>query len=710
MNTAFSTEFYNLNRPAADLRPQFEASVAKVLRLIWTRRLLLAFVFLGVLASTIAASFLLAKTYTGIALIQLKFDALGAGSPATGAAIPVSIDANAIVEGEAEIIRSRAVARRVFDRLAKTSTPGTASSPNDQAARTTAQPAPADEDPIDSILALQKGLSVQNDGKSYLIRVTYLADQPERAAHLANMFAEEYLQSRVESSFTNAKRTSNWLSSQVANARAEAERASERVRAFREASAGLLAGGGNGSTAEQQLRNVVTQLSDARLERLKLSNTLDRLKDTAASDRVPSAADLAGTGSAQQLIDAEVKARADVDRIAASVGLKHPLYIKATSALEDVHERLTDAVKNAVDITTADLVSAQQAEKSLESQLEQMKQTALSSQDAAKGLVEVEKNAANAKANLDRLQESYRQASALADLKPIPAELVSSAEPLNVPAGPKKPLFAVLGAVAGLAAALATVFVLEIRDTGFATANEVVSELGIACFGMVPSLGVRPRQAQCQIRERSLKLLAVRAGMLQPNSSKSVIVVTSALQGEGKTELVQGLATTLAQAGRRTLIVENPPLSRSPDERHNHRRIVAVDSISAGEGRAAISYYHRSTHDLSTVFEHPDQFQSWLTENGSRFDVIIFEAPPLMLDAQALVVARSADLVLFAMGWKSSLRATSKAAVAQLTLKSAPRVIGVLMNVDLRRHRRSGHKDSLYFYSRHFNRPLSSAA
>ena len=526
-------------------------------------------IFAVVMAATIAVSLIIPKSFVGETLIQLKFDTLSTGpAGATGGSTPVSIEANALVEGEAEIIRSRAVARRVFDRLDA----GLRSPRLGRGAATDAElaekPAASMEAPTTdvtlggsdldhSIMALQEGLSVNNDGKSYLIRVTYTANDPARAAAIANMFAEEYLQSRVESSFVAAKRTSNWLAGQVASARTLAAEADERVSEYRLQSASLLAGGGDVSAANQQLRDVVAQLSVARLDRLKLSSKLDRLRKTIAMDRVPSASDLDSSGAAQQLIDAEVKARAEVDRIASSVGVKHPLYIKATSALSDIRIRFNEALAGAVDITKADLESATQAESSLQGQLDDIKKTALSSQTAEKGMREVESDAASAHANLDRLQETYRQASALVDLKPIPAEMVSLAEPMNIPSGPKKSLFAVLGSVGGLVLGVGTILLLDLRDTGFATSSEVENEIGLTCFGMLPKLGRSPNATSQRIHLRALKLLAVRAGLLQPCSHRSVVVVTSALHGEGKTDLVRGLAATLAQAGRRTLIVED---------------------------------------------------------------------------------------------------------------------------------------------------------
>ncbi|MEX6505847.1 GumC family protein [Jiella sp. M17.18] len=715
MNSAFPREFYPVTRPSEDLRPQYEASIRNVLRILWTRRWLIAAVIVAVTGSAIAASFILPKKYVGEALIQLKFDGMGSNVSATAAAPPVSVDANALVEGEAEIIRSRAVARRVVDRLAASGHSDQTMPPPAKGDRPNADagPAPAKgESPLDqAVMEIRKGLSVQNDGKSYLIRVIYTADDPQRAALLANAFAEEYLQSRVESSFTAAKRMSEWLAAQVEGARQAAQAADAKVKAFR---AGIITSDGADTVAaaDQQLRDVIAQISNARLDRLKIENRVQRLRDTLASDRMPSASDLDGAGAAQQLIAELVKARQNVDRIAASVGVKHPLFVKAKNTYDDVHAQFLEAVGNAVGNAEADLSSARSAERTLEEQAGQLRQAVLDNQANQKRLAQLETEAATARGNLDRLQESFRQASALADLKPIPAEMVSPAEPLAIPTSPKKPLFAVLGGMGGILASLGLVFLLEMRDRGFQTEEDVAATLGIPCLGMVPFIGKRVRPIVRRFHDRAIKLLIIRSGLLRRQSGHSVVVVTSAVPGEGKTDLVRSVATTLAQAGRRVLVVENLLQKEAASEPKALRRLVAVESMQGDAGATAISYYHRSTHDLSEVLDGPDRLQGWIDENGAHFDVVIFEAPPVMLDAQAMMIAQAANLILLSVRWNATSRSTVKVALSQLAAGSGqgPDVAAVLTHVDMKRHRRLGRKDSLYFYGRHADRAIASAA
>lgn len=710
MNSLFPRDFSHLNQPAQDLRPQYEASIWNILRIVWHRRYLILAITAAVMLLAMLALALTPKKYVGEALIQLKFDRGGMGSAAGPP--PVSMDGAALVEGEAEIMRSRAVARRVADRIYRsTSSTGasTASTPQDANAK---RNVPV----LDSeLVALQRGLTVQNDGKSYLIHVIYTANDPVRAAMLANTFAEEYLQSRVEVSYGAAQMTSNWLAAQVKDAEGALQAADEKARAFRAGAGGSAGGVADAQAADQQVRDVISQISATRVLRMNLEGRLSRLRDAIANNAIPSALDVEGSSAAQRLLDAEVTARQEADRIASSVGVKHPLYLRAENNLKDVRAQLADAVRNTVGIVEANLATARASEQNLQQQLVDLKQAAAETQADAKTQAQLDADAATAHANLDRLQESYRQAVALTDLKPIAAEMVSQAEPLSFPASPKASLFLVLGGLGGLLASLAAVFLLEQRDTGFKTGSEVSNDLGIPCAGMIPILKKKADPADRRVHARAIKAVAVKAGIMRPHSGPMIVVVTSALPNEGKSDLVRQLASTLADGQRRVLIVENAQRERvtgrpgTTETLRGAERAVAVETMNRSEGRVSVTFFQRSSRDLADLFDQPEHLHRWIDENSSQFDVVILEAPAVMTDAQALIMARFAHLVLFAVQWNATPRKTAHAALSQILTSTSPEAVAVLTRVDMKRHRKLGLKDSLYFYDRYLDRQSASA-
>lgn len=656
------------------------------------------------LAATVGAALLalgcaalLGKTYTSEALIQLTFEG-GAGRAAspTGAA-GVTTDALAMVENEVAIIQSDGIARRVLEAVGG-SAPASVSQ---QLAAVWNASFPAWAVPFESsatdldrrLLALGKALTVGTDGKTYLIRIGYAAADPARAAELANAYAQAYLARRAEASAEAARARSVWLAAQVDRAVEDRDAAQEKAIAYRKRLDVIAAGGGTSLLREQEMRDLATQISAAHLSRLQLESKLQRLTAALGQDRTPSATDLSDSAEAQRLIDAEVAANAELSRVAASLGVEHPLYGRARGTLERAKQQLTDTVASAAENTRVALDSARSAEDSLTAQLAALKTAMMGSQLLDRTLGELEADLTTAQTNLNRLRDEHREAQAMADLKSMAAALVSRAEPISIPTAPKMPLVALLGAMAGALAGLVFVMLSEKRDRGFLTAEAVSGDLGIACAGMVPAQLGRLRRGDAHVRDQALKSLAIKTELADPKTGCVVVVVTSALPGEGKTRLVHGLASALAELGRRVLIVERTGAFAAAGKERAPLQCI----YEAPRERIAASS-SASYHQTRGVLASRDQLEPRGEEVDNRFDVVIVEAPAVLADPEALLIARAADLVLFAVRWHATSRACVAAAFKRIVPGLGQRAMAVLTDVNLKQHRKLGVRDELYFH------------
>jgi capsular polysaccharide biosynthesis protein len=176
----------------------YEATAFNTLRALWRRRLLIVSCLAAGLVIAVIAIAVIAKRYTAEAVIQLDFAAReGAAAAAPGA----TIDAAILVEGEARLIRSPTLARRVVTRLKLEENPTyTSVGPLSRILRYVSPPPPGAPEVSKADVAaakLVRQLQVTNDPRSYLINVTIVSNSPDWSATLANAFATEYLQHRI---------------------------------------------------------------------------------------------------------------------------------------------------------------------------------------------------------------------------------------------------------------------------------------------------------------------------------------------------------------------------------------------------------------------------------------------------------------------------------------------------------------------------------
>ena len=189
--------------PVRPLRDRYEAVTTNTLHVVWRRKAVLAGILLVALIGATVTATLWPKRYTADAIIQLD---LSRGDASRAGRQPnASLEASAVVETEARIIRSRIIAERVVTRLSLAQDP--AFQPQATALGRLAVwlslAADSETEPHSASAALiavglTRGLTVTNDTRSYLISIAFTADTPQRAAAVANAFAEEYLLSSTE--------------------------------------------------------------------------------------------------------------------------------------------------------------------------------------------------------------------------------------------------------------------------------------------------------------------------------------------------------------------------------------------------------------------------------------------------------------------------------------------------------------------------------
>ena len=176
----------------------YQATAFNTLRALWRRRLLIvSFLAAGLVVAVIAIAGI-AKRYTAEAVIQLDFAAREGAAPAAPGA---TLDAAILVEGEARLIRSPTLARRVATRLKLEENPGyTSDGALARLIRYVSPPPPGAPEVSKADIAASKlvrQVQVSNDPRSYLINIAIVSNSPEWSATLANAFATEYLQYRI---------------------------------------------------------------------------------------------------------------------------------------------------------------------------------------------------------------------------------------------------------------------------------------------------------------------------------------------------------------------------------------------------------------------------------------------------------------------------------------------------------------------------------
>jgi succinoglycan biosynthesis transport protein ExoP len=230
--------------------------------------------------------------------------------------------------------------------------------------------------------------------------------------------------------------------------------------------------------------------------------------------------------------------------------------------------------------------------------------------------------------------------------------------------------------------------------------DEVVQGLGLNIVGTVPDHSPRSwlpwsRHQGDAVYTQSLLTESVDAARtmllhVAQQEKLQVVMITSALAGEGKTSLASHLAASLARAGRHTLLLDsdmrNPTLhrlfdlSRTPGLSELLRgeidldgviRATAIDNlsiISAGQADA-VALQSLALDAIPQLFE----------KLRLRYDFIVVDSCPVLPVADSMLVGQHVDAVIFSLLRDVSRMPRIHAAYQRLALLGI-RMLGAVVN------------------------------
>jgi capsular exopolysaccharide synthesis family protein len=196
---------------------------------------------------------------------------------------------------------------------------------------------------------------------------------------------------------------------------------------------------------------------------------------------------------------------------------------------------------------------------------------------------------------------------------------------------------------------------------------------------------------------RAVRLSLQRAARNAPVKS---VMVTSSVDGEGKTTLAVNLAQSLAAIGLKTILIEgdlrNPEMSRSLCP----RATIGAIEVATGEAHFRDALLMDRVTGLTILPSPPkdrDQdisefifsnaMRAMLDQLQQEFEYVVIDAPPLVPLVDARALADLADRIVLAIRWDSTPRDVVAQAIETL-MPAYEHLLGtVLTRVDMQRLR-----------------------
>jgi uncharacterized protein involved in exopolysaccharide biosynthesis/Mrp family chromosome partitioning ATPase len=363
----------------AGLAPLAAIDFQNLWSVLWQGRLTIALSTIAGLVLAVLFVLVVPHKYTATTEILIDPMDLRASPNELSPTIPQSDAAVLQVESQARVIASDTVLRRVVTDLGLDHDPEFARGALSM-----------EYGSLAALNELEKHIQVKRAERTYVVDVSVTSTDPAKAARIANAIAQSYLAEQTEVRADSAHQVSQQLSGRLKELQDRVRDSEQKVEAYK-ASHNIV--GANGELVnEQQLAGLNAQLSTARARTAEAKARLDQVESVQqtkmAIGAFPEAVQSA-TISQLRSQYAEIMRREAEQK--ASLGERHPAVIELEAEVARLQKLIDDEVNRIAQSDRADYERAKAAEELMSRNVDQLKNTAISTNDSLIGLRELER-------------------------------------------------------------------------------------------------------------------------------------------------------------------------------------------------------------------------------------------------------------------------------------------------------------------------------
>ncbi len=568
------------------------------------------------------------------------------------------------------------------------------------------------EDQIDiATRKLQSRLAVKYPEQDRIMYVVVRDEDPQLATDIANNHITTYIEYTRNLLSTNTKSASGALQQEFELAEANLRKAEATLYQFQKDN-DLLAVSleDRQNLVSANITSFTQRMNEARAKKIEIGSKLDRMRKAAAAatSLLDSPILMMGESSSFDALRAQYYSeRNQFLQIEKEVGPKHPDFQRQKAKVDDLRAALESEALRIIGGVEETYKAAVATESALGQEVNQFtkdafelgpKIVAYNERQREKKSIEDRYNILRNRLSTSELTERMNTSTETSYAKRL--------DPALKPTTPVSPSIRTNAMIAGGLAffvACGLLFLMVFMDRSIKSTADAQQAAGAPVLGVIPVVNSEDlprndeRARDLYVHEHPASSVAeccrsLRTSVLFSGADRKLktIVVSSSNPREGKTMSVIYLGTTMAQSGKRVLLIDTD--MRRP-------RLHASTGVPRNTG---LSNLILGDHDYEEVIKTTDipnlwvlpcgptppnpaellmtkRFEAVLAELETRFDLIILDSPPLQPVTDAVVLAREVDGVILVVRAGKTQREEIKRSAKQLRSVGGS-IIGVILN------------------------------
>jgi len=524
------------------------------------------------------------------------------------------------------------------------------------------------------VQTLRKNMTVERVPRTQMISISYSSRSPQLSANVVNALESEYVESNFVAHYSNTKQVSQWLTSQIEGLRTVVQNSQDRMVDLQK-KLGISALDPQHSMIVQEITNLEKGVSDATEQRV-LDEARYHMLQSLPADQILDTPTSLGSDGAQSLLTSLRGQRAadsaEMARLQPVYGPNYPQVKQLVARIQAFdreiakqEERVTNQAKDATGI-------AQAAENKARGMLDSRVHELYGQRD---DLVQYELLSQEYESNrhmYESILARLREAAVDAGLDSADISVVDLATLPVQPSSTSPAILGLLGLFLGLLGGMALALLLEKMDTRVRDSRQIQELLGLSAIAVVPQTNWKAREKTKDIDpvnavgpeilwdsrsafSEAMRVLRTSIQLSSTSRQSRVIAVTSCQPGEGKSTLSTNLAATLAQGGKRVVIVDTD--MRRPSLLWRLKlagKSGLSEYLTGAETLEGITQTHKTltTLDMIPSGSAPplpadllasDRMKQFVEKLRERYEYVIFDTPPVLSVTDPLIVSSLAD-------------------------------------------------------------------
>ena len=548
----------------------------------------------------------------------------------------------------------------------------------------------SETDPSKLLEKFRSRLDISRRGLTYVIAMTVISNNPQKAASYANAVAEAFVANQTEIRTAATDEAAGWLNSRLKTLSDRLRISEDAVAKFRR-DYKIVSAGRDGTTQQLRVTELNQQASAARLRAEEARTRYQQAqRDLKANVDGPVKQDLLSMLRAQR--------SALNDQIAqkrAVLGDRHPDLVMSHSQLSDLNRQIEAERKRNIESAKSEYESLLEQQKSLETQLKSFEGEMLVDGQALVKLQELQRDAEANKNIYEQFLSRFKTTNEQRLLQNTQAKIVSVATPPIRSTRPSLALLLAAIAIASILTATAAVALLDankqLPETGLPAPSPaakpepvlvrvpvapVPQRRDIPVWARIPYLA--PADIRKTIWQKPLVAIAeldvsahlpalLERAVCAPDARGKVTVVTSIKSGVGVSTVARSLNLAALGGGKISALIQAQPDALVPRQTR-----IDAEAATADGSRASRASLHSIGLLLAGGVNSPpaDDFRS-------EFDLIVIDAPPLTNAPEVAALLSQADVVVVVVGHDEADPATILNALLSNTGSAA---VGMVIN------------------------------